>query len=81
MTFRLDFQTFPITVGIVVFSYTSHIFLPSLEGNMEDRAQFDKMLDWSHIAAGVFKVTKVQKSDNQTPSFSHFRPCSHGSDS
>jgi len=56
VTFSLDLRTFPITVGIVVFSYTSQIFLPTLEGNMVDRSQFDDMLDWSHIAAAAFKV-------------------------
>ncbi|XP_015795842.1 vesicular inhibitory amino acid transporter-like [Tetranychus urticae] len=55
VTFHIDFQTFPITVGIVVFSYTSQIFLPSLEGNMADRSEFSQMLDWSHIAAAAFK--------------------------
>lgn len=42
-------------MGIVVFSYTSQIFLPSLEGNMKEPAKFDDMLDWSHIAAGICK--------------------------
>jgi len=53
----LDGQTFPITLGIVVFSYTSQIFLPSLEGNMKDPSRFHCMLDWSHIAAAAFKVS------------------------
>ena len=48
-------DTFPISLGIIVFSYTSHIFLPTLEGNMQDPAQFNNMLDWSHIAAAAFK--------------------------
>lgn len=55
VTFRLDGATFPITLGIVVFSYTSQIFLPTLEGNMENPAEFRAMLDWSHIAAAAFK--------------------------
>ncbi|CAG2102170.1 unnamed protein product [Medioppia subpectinata] len=55
VTFRLDVQTFPIMLGIVVFSYTSQIFLPGLEGSMRDRSRFDCMLDWSHIAAAAFK--------------------------
>jgi len=53
--FRLDPSTFPVCLGIVVFSYTSQIFLPSLEGNMKEPAKFDDMLDWSHIAAAVCK--------------------------
>lgn len=42
---------------MVVFGYTSHIFLPNLEGNMKNPSEFNWMLKWSHIAAAVFKVT------------------------
>lgn len=55
VTLTLDFETFPISLGIIVFSYTSHIFLPTLEGNMQDPAQFGRMLDWSHVCAAAFK--------------------------
>ena len=41
---------------MVIFSYTSQIFLPSMEGNMVDRSSFGTMLDWTHLAAAVFKV-------------------------
>ena len=51
----VDLDTFPISLGIIVFSYTSHIFLPTLEGNMMQPEQFNHMLDWSHIAAAAFK--------------------------
>ncbi|KAL1377272.1 hypothetical protein pipiens_004208 [Culex pipiens pipiens] len=53
---RMDFENFPISLGVIVFSYTSQIFLPTLEGNMEDRSKFNWMLDWSHIAAAAFKA-------------------------
>lgn len=53
--FQLDFMQFPIALGIIVFSYTSHIFLPTLEYNLIDRSKFTCMLDWSHIAAAIFK--------------------------
>ena len=53
---RIDIWTFPISLGMVIFSYTSQIFLPSTEGNMVDRASFGTMLDWTHLAAAVFKV-------------------------
>lgn len=56
VTFSLDTTTFPVCLGIVVFSYTSQIFLPSLEGNMKEPAKFDDMLDWSHIAAVICKT-------------------------
>ncbi|RZF33340.1 hypothetical protein LSTR_LSTR007685 [Laodelphax striatellus] len=51
----LDLENFPISLGVIVFSYTSQIFLPSLEGNLIDRSKFSWMLDWSHIAAAIFK--------------------------
>uniref|UniRef100_A0A336LFH0 Vesicular inhibitory amino acid transporter n=1 Tax=Culicoides sonorensis TaxID=179676 RepID=A0A336LFH0_CULSO len=54
--FGIDFENFPISLGVIVFSYTSQIFLPTLEGNMEDRSKFNWMLDWSHIAAAAFKA-------------------------
>ncbi|GAB6027848.1 hypothetical protein CHUAL_002071 [Chamberlinius hualienensis] len=53
---KLDIYKFPISMGIVVFSYTSHIFLPTLEGCLEDRSKFNCMLDWSHVAAALFKA-------------------------
>uniref|UniRef100_A0A1A9V7N4 Vesicular inhibitory amino acid transporter n=1 Tax=Glossina austeni TaxID=7395 RepID=A0A1A9V7N4_GLOAU len=52
----IDMANFPISLGVIVFSYTSQIFLPTLEGNMIDRSKFNWMLDWSHIAAAVFKA-------------------------
>ncbi|PNF17061.1 hypothetical protein B7P43_G00846 [Cryptotermes secundus] len=51
----IDFENFPISLGVIVFSYTSQIFLPTLEGNLIDRSKFNWMLDWSHIAAAAFK--------------------------
>lgn len=56
VTFTFDPTTFPVCLGIVVFSYTSQIFLPSLEGNMKEPGKFDDMLDWSHIAAAICKT-------------------------
>ncbi|KAF7996251.1 hypothetical protein HCN44_001883 [Aphidius gifuensis] len=52
----VDMKTFPISLGVIVFSYTSHIFLPTLEGNLIDRSKFDWMLNWSHIVAAAFKA-------------------------
>lgn len=51
----IDVENFPISLGMIVFSYTSQIFLPTLEGNLSDRSKFDWMLEWSHIAAAIFK--------------------------
>lgn len=41
-----------------IFSYTDHIFLPTLEGSMYDRSQFKPMMKASHICAAAFKVIK-----------------------
>ncbi|XP_070557106.1 vesicular inhibitory amino acid transporter-like [Ptychodera flava] len=51
----VDIKLFPVVLGIVVFSYTSQIFLPSLEGNMHDKENFNKMMHWTHGLAGIFK--------------------------
>ncbi|KAF4518806.1 hypothetical protein B566_EDAN008134 [Ephemera danica] len=56
VTWKLDFEKFPISLGVIVFSYTSQIFLPTLEGNMEDPSKFENMLNLSHIAAAIFKA-------------------------
>ncbi|XP_072045205.1 vesicular inhibitory amino acid transporter-like [Amphiura filiformis] len=53
---KVDLKLFPVSMGIVIFSYTSHIFLPSLEGDMTDRSQFNTMLKWTHGLAGLFKA-------------------------
>ncbi len=53
--FTVDIMTFPIGLGVIVFSYTSQIFLPTLEENMLDKSKFHCMLNWSHIAAAIFK--------------------------
>uniref|UniRef100_A0A915MMD0 Amino acid transporter transmembrane domain-containing protein n=1 Tax=Meloidogyne javanica TaxID=6303 RepID=A0A915MMD0_MELJA len=48
-----DFRLFPTIIGVVVFGYTSHIFLPSLEGSMQDRSEFKQMLGFSHVAVNL----------------------------
>ncbi|KAM3724143.1 Vesicular GABA transporter [Dirofilaria immitis] len=54
--FTFDIRTMPTVIGVVVFGYTSHIFLPSLEASMEDPSKFKWMLRWSHIIAAIFKA-------------------------
>ncbi|XP_028998071.1 vesicular inhibitory amino acid transporter-like [Betta splendens] len=49
-------EDFLVSVGVIIFSYTSQIFLPPLEGSMEDRGQFSAMLAWTHGAACVMKT-------------------------
>ncbi len=57
VSFKIDFISFPIALGVIVFSYTSQIFLPTLEENMIDKSKFECMLNWSHVAAAAFKAT------------------------
>ncbi|XP_047430326.1 vesicular inhibitory amino acid transporter-like [Mugil cephalus] len=52
----LDPEDFLVSVGVIIFSYTSQIFLPPLEGSMEDRGQFNAMLGWTHGAACIMKT-------------------------
>ena len=52
---KIDIWTFPISLGIVIFSYTSQIFLPTLEGNLTDRSKFGCMMHWTHFSAALFK--------------------------
>ena len=56
VTLNIDILSFPIALGVIVFSYTSQIFVPTLEENMLDKSKFHCMLNWSHIAAAVFKA-------------------------
>lgn len=49
-------EDFLVSVGVIIFSYTSQIFLPPLEGSMADRGQFNAMLGWTHGAACIMKT-------------------------
>lgn len=53
---EIDIWTFPISLGIIVFSYTSQIFLPTLEGNLINRKKFSCMMHATHVAAAIFKA-------------------------
>lgn len=56
LTLSVDPEDFLVSVGVIIFSYTSQIFLPSVEGSMEDRRQFNAMLGWTHGAACIMKT-------------------------
>lgn len=53
---KINIWSFPISLGIIVFSYTSQIFLPTMEGSMVDRKKFNPMLNWTHLVAAIFKA-------------------------
>ncbi|NXG51540.1 VIAAT protein, partial [Psilopogon haemacephalus] len=52
----LEFEDFLVSVGVIIFSYTSQIFLPTLEGNMRNPGEFGCMLNWTHFLACVLKT-------------------------
>ncbi|MBN3326494.1 VIAAT protein, partial [Atractosteus spatula] len=54
--FSINFEKFLVSVGVIIFSYTSQIFLPTLEGNMKSRGSFANMMTWTHFFACVFKT-------------------------
>ena len=56
VTMTVDMLSFPIALGIIVFSYTSQIFVCTLEENMVDKTKFQCMMHWSHIAAALSKA-------------------------
>ncbi|XP_036406190.1 vesicular inhibitory amino acid transporter [Megalops cyprinoides] len=56
MSLPVDFQKLLVSVGVIIFSYTSQIFLPTLEGSMMDRGSFASMMTWTHSLACVFKT-------------------------
>uniref|UniRef100_UPI00398EBE3D vesicular inhibitory amino acid transporter n=1 Tax=Pristiophorus japonicus TaxID=55135 RepID=UPI00398EBE3D len=57
--FSMDFEKFLVSVGVIIFSYTSQIFLPTLEGSMKNRGNFMCMLTWTHLSACIFKTVFV----------------------
>ncbi|XP_068023989.1 vesicular inhibitory amino acid transporter-like [Melanerpes formicivorus] len=52
-----EFEGFLVSVGVIIFSYTSQIFLPTLEGSMKNPGEFRCMLNWTHFLACVLKTT------------------------
>ncbi|KAM9704595.1 vesicular inhibitory amino acid transporter [Menidia menidia] len=56
LSLSVDPEDFIVSIGVIIFSYTSQIFLPPLEGSMEERGQFDTMLEWTHGAACIMKT-------------------------
>lgn len=56
MALWVDAEKFLVSFGVIIFSYTSQIFLPTLEGSMEERGDFADMLTWTHALACVLKT-------------------------
>ncbi|KAM6964871.1 vesicular inhibitory amino acid transporter [Aplochiton taeniatus] len=53
----LDPEELLVSVGVIIFSYTSQIFLLPLEGSMRSRQDFPCMLGWTHAAACIMKTS------------------------
>nr|XP_060609316.1 vesicular inhibitory amino acid transporter-like [Anolis sagrei ordinatus] len=56
LSLSVQFESFLVAVGVIIFSYTSQIFLPTLEGNMKNPGECRSMLNWTHFLACVFKT-------------------------
>ncbi|XP_028253679.1 vesicular inhibitory amino acid transporter-like [Parambassis ranga] len=56
LSLSVDPEDFLVSVGVIIFSYTSQIFLPPLEGSMADKGQFNAMLGWTHGTACIMKT-------------------------
>nr|XP_020459531.1 vesicular inhibitory amino acid transporter-like [Monopterus albus] len=56
LSLSVDPEDFLVSVGVIIFSYTSQIFLPPLEGSMDNKGQFNAMLCWTHGAACIMKT-------------------------
>ncbi|XP_078398973.1 vesicular inhibitory amino acid transporter [Cetorhinus maximus] len=59
VNFSMDFENFLVSIGVIIFSYTSQIFLPTLEGSMKNKGNFVCMLTWTHLSACIFKTVFV----------------------
>ncbi|XP_078069684.1 vesicular inhibitory amino acid transporter [Mustelus asterias] len=57
--FSVDFEKCLVSIGVIIFSYTSQVFLPTLEGSMRNKANFVCMLTWTHLSACIFKTVFV----------------------
>ncbi|XP_030638764.1 vesicular inhibitory amino acid transporter [Chanos chanos] len=56
LSLAVEFDKLLMSVGVIIFSYTSQIFLPTLEGNMENREDFSNMMSWTHSLACILKT-------------------------
>ncbi|XP_058029870.1 vesicular inhibitory amino acid transporter-like [Ahaetulla prasina] len=56
LNLSVEFESFLISVGVIIFSYTSQIFLPTLEESMQNPRECRSMLNWTHFLACVFKI-------------------------
>ena len=49
-------RSFSLSLGIVVFSFTTHMFYPILESNMEVKEHFNRMLVSTHALSIIAKL-------------------------
>uniref|UniRef100_A0A8D2L5E2 Vesicular inhibitory amino acid transporter n=1 Tax=Varanus komodoensis TaxID=61221 RepID=A0A8D2L5E2_VARKO len=52
----VEFENILVSAGVIIFSYTSQIFLPTLEGSMQNPRECQSMLNWTHFLACIFKT-------------------------
>ncbi|TRY59135.1 hypothetical protein DNTS_032392 [Danionella cerebrum] len=53
----VNFDGFQVGLGVIIFSYTSQIYLPTLEESMRNPSDFSVMMDWTHTLACGMKTS------------------------
>jgi len=50
-----DFNKFPISLGIIVYSYCGHTVFPGIEGSMQEPKNYNKVSHWAFSIGTVMK--------------------------
>ncbi|KAK3751810.1 hypothetical protein QZH41_013280, partial [Actinostola sp. cb2023] len=53
---RCNIETFPVGIGIVLFSYAAHPLLPGIEESMENKSKFPLIMNVTFLVAAVTKI-------------------------
>ena len=50
-----DLDTFPISLGIILYSYCGHTVFPGIEGSMQEPKKYNKVSHWAFSSVTVMK--------------------------
>jgi len=50
-----DLNTFPISLGIILYSYCGHTVFPGIEGSMQEPKKYNKVSHWAFSSVTVMK--------------------------
>lgn len=50
-----DLNTFPISLGIILFSYCGHTVFPGIEGSMQEPKKYKKVSHWAFSSVTIMK--------------------------